>query len=163
MEHLSYDILETPIGTVSIVVGDQGLKKVFILPELWDQFRKQHAKLLHNKLICQHASQELLEYFYEHRRTFTVPLHIEGTEFSKKVWNQVQKIGYGHTASYSDIAYALDFPQSARAIGQANRHNPLPIFIPCHRIIAKNGALSGYLGNNTQLKEFLLHMEKNQL
>lgn len=163
MEHLYYDILETPIGNVSIVVGNQGLQKVFMLPESWHHFRKQHAELLHNKAVCKQASQELLEYFYEYRRTFTIPLHIEGTEFNKKVWNQVQKIGYGHTACYSDIACTLGMPQSARAIGQANRRNPLPIFIPCHRIVAKNGALSGYLGNNIQIKKFLLNLENNQL
>lgn len=105
------------------------------------------------------AAQELTEYFAGRRRTFTVPLSPEGTPFQLAVWAALRTIPYGQTASYRDIGAKIGKPAAARAVGQANGKNPLPVFIPCHRVIAADGALGGYsLG--TDIKRQLLALEQ---
>ena len=87
-------------------------------------------------------------------------LDIEGTEFRKLVWNELIKIPYGEIKSYSYIAKAIGNEKAVRAIGQANRANPIPIVIPCHRVAGKNGKLIGYAGNHTDIQEKLIKFEK---
>lgn len=111
------------------------------------------------------AAIELTEYFSGKRTSFTVPLSFHsGTTFQRKVWEALYQIPYGETRSYLDIAQAVDSPKAVRAIGQANSKNPIPIIIPCHRVIGKNGKLTGYLGSSKQdgltIKKFLLQLEK---
>ena len=103
---------------------------------------------------------QLNEYFAgEKRRDFDLKLDIEGTEFRKLVWNELIKIPYGEIKSYSYIAKAIGNEKAVRAIGQANRANPIPI-IPCHRVAGKNGKLIGYAGNHTDIQEKLIKFEK---
>lgn len=97
-------------------------------------------------------------YFSGSPATFIVPLHIEGTEFQKQVWAELIKIPFGEQRSYQDIAKAIGRPQAARAVGAAVGRNPLPLFIPCHRIIGSNGALTGF-AFGLAIKEELLRLE----
>lgn len=102
--------------------------------------------------------QQLLQYFTDNRKEFKVPLDIVGSDFQKKVWKELQKIPYGKTLSYKKIAEKVGGKTYVRAVGRANSQNPIPIVIPCHRVINTNGQLGGYsLG--LHLKEKLLELE----
>jgi methylated-DNA-[protein]-cysteine S-methyltransferase len=102
--------------------------------------------------------QQLDEYFCNKRKTFNVPLDIHGTEFQKKVWNELSKIPYGKTVSYKTIAERVGDLKSIRSVGKANGANPIPIIIPCHRVINSDGSIGGYSGG-IKIKEKLLELE----
>ena len=104
------------------------------------------------------AFVQLKEYFKGERKTFNLPLDLRGTEFQLKVWKQLQKIPYGKTFSYKQIAVALGDVNAARAVGTANGANPVPIIVPCHRVINADGSLGGYTGG-IPMKQKLLELE----
>jgi methylated-DNA-[protein]-cysteine S-methyltransferase len=105
------------------------------------------------------AVRQLTEYFQRKRQAFDLPLDISGgTLFNQSVWKELLKIPYGHTTTYSAIAKQLGNPESVRAVGQANRENPMAIIIPCHRVIAKSGDLQGYF-YGLEMKRKLLELE----
>lgn len=110
------------------------------------------------------AKKELLAYFSGDLQDFSVPIHlVKGTDFQKRVWHSLRCIPYGEIKNYQEIAVAVNSPKAQQAVGQANRMNPLPIIIPCHRVIGKNGKLVGYSGNSEQgliIKQFLLDLEQ---
>ena len=146
--------IKTPIGDFWIAATEKGIYQASFTPiEIANE-------CLCNPHLIQ-AKQELLAYFKKERTEFTVPLDIsKGTPFQQAVWHGLLTIPYGETRSYQQVAEHIDNPKAVRAIGQANRNNPLPIFIPCHRVIGKNGQLTGYLGTSgIELKKFLLHLE----
>jgi len=105
------------------------------------------------------ARQEIEEYLNGDRKSFSSPLDMRGTSFQIEVWNELLNILYGETRSYGEIAAAVGRPRAARAIGAAVGANPLPIIVPCHRVIGKNGSLVGF-GGGLRLKERLLLLEK---
>lgn len=111
--------------------------------------------------ILKEAAKQLNEYFFCKRKVFDLPLNPHGTEFMLQVWDELCKIPYGTTASYKDISRAIGHPKSYRAVGLANNRNPLPIFIPCHRVIAADGNICGY-GGGIKTKQFLLDLEKTE-
>lgn len=102
---------------------------------------------------------ELSEYFTGKRKSFDISLHIEGTNFQKRVWEELLKIPYGTTKSYKEIAEAIGNPKASRAIGNANNKNKIAILIPCHRVVGSNGDLVGYAGG-LGIKEILLNKER---
>lgn len=102
--------------------------------------------------------RELQEYFARQRRQFDLPLAPQGTPFQQRVWQALRQIPYGQTASYKQIAQTIGHPTACRAVGGANNKNPLPIFIPCHRVIGAGGSLTGYAGG-LDLKQGLLALE----
>ncbi len=108
--------------------------------------------------ILEESEKQLLEYFQGSRQIFNLRLAPEGTEFQQKVWEQVVAIPFGETASYLDIAFKTGSAKNTRAVGLANGKNPIPIIIPCHRIIGSNGKLTGYAGG-LERKRWLLHHE----
>lgn len=108
--------------------------------------------------LLERAAGELAAYFAGKRREFTVPLAPAGTAFQQSVWAQLRKVPYGETASYKDIALRLGKPGAAIAVGQANGRNPIPIIIPCHRIIGTSGKMVGYAGG-LHIKRALLELE----
>jgi methylated-DNA-[protein]-cysteine S-methyltransferase len=110
-----------------------------------------------NFLLCAVARQ-LEDYFQGTRREFEVPLDPRGTEFQLRVWRQLLTIPYGTTHSYSQVAIAIGAPSAVRAVGAANGANPIPIIVPCHRVIGSNGKLTGY-GGGLPLKRRLLELE----
>ena len=112
----------------------------------------------HPPIIVQ-TKQQLSEYFAGKRKRFSVKLNPAGTVFQQHVWQTLQTIPFGETTSYGDIATAIGNPKAARAIGMANNRNPIPIIIPCHRIIGRNGSLTGYAGG-LPLKQALLTLEQ---
>ncbi len=107
------------------------------------------------------ATRQLLEYFGGKRREFTLPLSVSGSGFQNRVWDALQTIPYGETRSYQQIAEMVGSGRAARAVGMANNRNPIPILIPCHRVVGKSGKLVGYAGG-IRRKQFLLELEASQ-
>ncbi len=107
----------------------------------------------------QRPIRQLEEYFSGKRKTFTIALAPQGTPFQQRVWQALQTIPYGHTRSYGQVAEAIGKPNAARAVGAANRQNPVSIMVPCHRVIGSNGTLVGY-GGGLSVKEALLAHER---
>ena len=108
--------------------------------------------------VLTESIKQLNEYFAHQREMFTVPLHPSGTPFQLRVWKALEEIPYGHTRTYMDLARALGQPGAVRAVGAANGSNPLPIFLPCHRVVGSNGSLTGY-GGGLEVKLALLRLE----
>lgn len=103
--------------------------------------------------------KQFTEYEKGVRKSFDLPLHIVGTEFQKKVWNALLEIPYGETRSYQEIAIRIGNPKAVRAVGGACNRNPIGIIVPCHRVVGKNGSLTGYAGG-LDYKKMLLEHEK---
>lgn len=142
----------SPIGELYLIEEDNYLIEINFSSAPADILERETDFLISCK-------KELVEYFERKRKEFTIPLKLYGTEFQKKVWNALLKIPYGETRSYKDIAIMVDNPKGSRAIGMANNRNPLPIVIPCHRVIGANKKLVGY-GGGLEKKIFLLELEK---
>jgi methylated-DNA-[protein]-cysteine S-methyltransferase len=104
---------------------------------------------------------QLTEYFKGQRKKFELPLDLQGTPFQKKVWNKLLHVPYGKTCSYQDLAVAVGKPKAFRAIGGANHRNPIPIIVPCHRVIGAKGALTGYGGGLWRKQWLLEHEQEN--
>ena len=144
------DTLCTPIGLVEITASDIGVTSILFVDSA-----SRPAAL--NEHIAK-AKAQLMEYFSKQRTEFSLALSPYGTDFQRKVWQALQTIPYGVTGSYSDIANAIGNPKAVRAVGAANGKNPLSIVVPCHRIIGKNGTLTGYAGG-MERKAALLNLE----
>lgn len=108
--------------------------------------------------ILKAANEALDNYFKGNTKFFELPLNPQGTEFMKRVWRSLEKIPYGETRSYKEIAESIGSPKGYRAVGNANNKNPIPIFIPCHRVIGSSGKLIGYAGG-MDVKKYLLDIE----
>ena len=124
------------------------------------QFTQPQKALLQTKELLSMATIQLDEYFQGKRTTFSLPFKLTGTPFQLAVWKELQNIPYGQTTSYKEIAQKINKPKACRAVGMANNKNPLPIIIPCHRVIGSNGKLIGYAGG-LNLKNYLLELEKS--
>jgi methylated-DNA-[protein]-cysteine S-methyltransferase len=113
--------------------------------------------------LLRETVRQLRAYFARDLKEFDLPLRPDGSEFALRVWHQLQRIGYGQTASYGEIARRLGMtPAASRAVGLANGRNPIPIVIPCHRVVGANGTLTGYAGG-IERKQFLLSLEQDAL
>ena len=124
------------------------------------QFTQPQKALLQTTELLSMATIQLDEYFQGKRTTFSLPFKLIGTPFQLTVWKELQNIPYGKTTSYKEIAQKINKPKAYRAVGMANNKNPLPIIIPCHRVIGSNGKLIGYAGG-LNLKNYLLELEKS--
>ncbi|MBM6727247.1 methylated-DNA--[protein]-cysteine S-methyltransferase [Megamonas funiformis] len=124
------------------------------------QFTQPQKALLQTTELLSMATIQLDEYFQGKRTTFSLPFKLTGTPFQLAVWKELQNIPYGQTTSYKEIAQKINKPKACRAVGMANNKNPLPIIIPCHRVIGSNGKLIGYAGG-LKLKNYLLELEKS--
>lgn len=124
------------------------------------QFTQPQKALLQTTELLSMATIQLDEYFQGKRTTFSLPFKLTGTPFQLAVWKELQNIPYGQTTSYKEIAQKINKPKAYRAVGMANNKNPLPIIIPCHRVIGSNGKLIGYAGG-LKLKNYLLKLEKS--
>lgn len=161
MEEREYDSLDTALGTIYVAADAAGVCKVALIAADWQEYRQNHA-LRRGGRHCIAAVRQLAEYFAGRRHAFDVPLSVSGTDFCRRVWRQVQAIPYGQVRTYADIAAAVGQPRAYRAVGQANYRNPLPILIPCHRVVGKDGQLRGYKGDHVEIKEFLLALEQGR-
>ena len=140
----------SPIGTIEIVTDGEYLLELKFIDE-----KEQGGS--RNKIILE-TKKQLQEYFAGKRKKFDLPLKLEGTEFQKSVWKALQTIPYGAVVTYSDVAEMIGKPKAVRAVGQANNKNKLPVVVPCHRVVGKNGKLVGYAAGLWR-KEFLIELE----
>ncbi|MCU0343948.1 MAG: methylated-DNA--[protein]-cysteine S-methyltransferase [Ignavibacterium sp.] len=151
---------EEVISDINIVVlvSSKGVKKIFLHPPKEIKELLSATKLRSDDPYLFGIFNQLKEYFEGTRRVFDVPLDVDGTDFQKKVWNELQKIPYGKTISYKTLSEKLGDVKAIRAVGKANGQNPAAIIIPCHRVIGTDGNLIGYAGG-LAVKEKLLHLE----
>jgi methylated-DNA-[protein]-cysteine S-methyltransferase len=156
MNHAQWKMQST-VGPLYLVASEKGIRGI-----LW---RKPSAPILTELdgsaigLLLKHTVKQLGEYFAGQRQEFDLPLDIEGSDFQKSVWQQLQKIPYGQTVSYRDIARRIQNEKAVRAVGSANGRNPISIVVPCHRVIASDGTLGGYAGG-LPVKTKLLEIER---
>ena len=146
---------ETVFGRMGIEEQDGFLTRI------WLPGRGEGEAQAPEPPVVREAFRQLEGYFAGTLTTFDLPLKPKGTPFMLRVWDALCQVPYGATASYKDIAVAVDSPRACRAVGLANNRNPLPIVIPCHRIVGSNGSLVGYAGG-LGMKERLLELERSQ-
>lgn len=161
-----YDEMDSPLGPLTIVCSDLGvcliefgtIDQTLATIKVWmkKQFIKAELSPNHEKVLP--VISQLNEYFAGKRVEFQLPIDLIGTKFQCLVWEALKEIKYGETKSYKQIAKEIGAPKAVRAIGGANNKNPIPIIIPCHRVIGSNGALVGY-GGGVDKKEILLEIE----
>jgi methylated-DNA-[protein]-cysteine S-methyltransferase len=142
--------LDTPIGFLKIIADASNLLKI--------EFSKDDFSENNNR-ITQKTKQQLKEYFLEKRKLFELPFGFTGNNFYTKIWRILCTIPYGTTVSYKELAKLAGKPLAFRAVGNANHQNPLPIIIPCHRVIKNDGSIGGY-GAGIEIKQYLLQLEK---
>ncbi len=151
---MNYHLLDTPIGRLRLVSDGRHLVKI--------EFEHQYdhsAPVRHtDDPVLQSCARQLGEYFSGKRHSFDLPLAATGTAFQRAVWAALADIPYGESRSYRDIAQAIGNPAAVRAVGAANGRNPLPIVVPCHRVIGSDGSLTGFAGG-LQAKTCLLQLE----
>ena len=158
--------LPTKVGTLGAVITEKGLSLLllpaqdFSLCYNWVQRWEPGATVVEEgeDSRMRELHEELTGYFDGRVRTFNFPLDMRGTEFQLQVWHEVCNVGYGQVRSYGEIARAVGKPAAVRAVGAANGANPVPIIVPCHRIIGSNGKLVGY-GGGLDMKRRLLEVE----
>ena len=151
-----YCYLDTPIGELLVAGDDDGLGMVGF-PE-GSMRREPEPDWIFNEKELAEARRQLSEYFAGQRKRFELKLNPSGTEFQRQVLDELVKIPYGTTVSYSDIARRIGRPRAVRAVGAANGRNPIPVIIPCHRVIGAHGDLTGF-GGGLPTKEALLRLE----
>ncbi len=151
-DQLNYSIFHSTVGPLRLVSNGRALVRV--------EFPGRHGSdgREHRDAVLDRAAKELEEYFDGRRRQFSVALNASGTVFQKKVWQALSAIPYGELRSYRDIAEHLGNRLSVRAVGAANGRNPIPIIVPCHRVVGSNGRLTGFAGG-LPMKRALLTLE----
>lgn len=147
---------DTVIGNIGIAGQNNHITNVFFQGE-WNLGNKEFS--IKETELLREAGRQLSEYLRGECRSFSLPLAPLGTDFMKNVWKCLCDIPYGKTKSYKEIAVAAGNPKACRAVGLANNSNPIPLFIPCHRVIGANGKLTGYRGG-LEIKQQLLELEK---
>lgn len=149
--------VDSPVGPLLVAADDVGVRAIAFQANRHPVARDAGWREGDHPLIDL-ARQQLDEYFARTRRTFDLPLAPEGTDFQQTVWLALAEIPYGRTISYSELARRVARPRAVRAVGAANGRNPLPIVLPCHRVIGADGSLTGF-GGGLPTKRFLLELE----
>jgi methylated-DNA-[protein]-cysteine S-methyltransferase len=143
---------------VDIIISNTGIREILINKKQAANSLSRAAQVSVDDPKFINAFSQLREYFKRERKEFELPLEIVGTEFQKKVWNELTKIPYGQTISYGELANRMGDKNLMRAVAAANGANPIPIIIPCHRVIGADGSLTGY-GGGLDVKQKLLELE----
>lgn len=143
----------TPIGKIAISEENNMITNLYFENDQIEGTYKETN-------LIKEAKAQLEEYFEGKRKAFNLPMSLKGTEFQKSVWRALETIEYGKTISYKELAIKVDNDKACRAVGTANSKNPLPVFIPCHRVVNADGKLGGYSGG-VHIKKYLLEIEKN--
>ena len=153
---IHYHLLDTPLGTLRLVSDGKAVTRI----EFEDQHSDDGEALMDE--VLQECARQLLEYFAGERQSFQLSLSAEGTEFQRQVWSELCNIPFGELCSYRDIAERIGNRKAVRAVGAANGKNPIPIIVPCHRVIGSDGSLTGF-GGGLAAKQQLLQLEQAQL
>ena len=156
-----YTIVPSPVGKLRLVGSDRGLVAVS-----WESKRSSVPRLEtmedpHHPVLVE-AARQLDQYFAGQRKEFELKLEFRGTDFQKRVWDELLKIPFGETRTYGEIARRLGNVNAMRAVGAANGRNPIPIIAPCHRVIGASGAIVGF-GGGLEVKEYLINFERGAI
>jgi methylated-DNA-[protein]-cysteine S-methyltransferase len=156
-----YTIVPSPVGKLRLVGSDRGLAAVS-----WESMRSSVPRLEtvedpHHPVLVE-AARQLDQYFAGQRKAFELKLEFRGTDFQKRVWDELLKIPFGETRTYGEIARRLGNVNAMRAVGAANGRNPIPIIAPCHRVIGASGDLVGF-GGGLEVKEYLINFERGAI
>jgi methylated-DNA-[protein]-cysteine S-methyltransferase len=160
MSRICYSWFESPVGNLLLAGSADGLKLVSFGAGIHTRKVDPEWRLDNSAFV--EVVHQLQSYFAGKRKNFDLALVLEGTDFQKRVWNALRKIPYGETISYKELAEMIGSPKAVRAVGAANGANPIPIIIPCHRVIGNDGSLTGF-GGGLPLKKKLLELESHQL
>ena len=152
-----FDEFKTPIGMLKIAVDEKGLRYILFENNKHEPLRVVDWKK--DRSVTHVAREQLLQYFSGERNEFDLEISLEGTEFQQRTWRMLAHIPYGQTWSYAELAKRIESPRAVRAVGAANGRNPLPILLPCHRVIGSNGSLTGF-GGGLPVKQWLLEHER---
>jgi methylated-DNA-[protein]-cysteine S-methyltransferase len=155
---MKYQYLDSPIGTLRLVSDGEQLARI----EFEGRYCVDIGDIEDSDAVLAACADQLQDYFKARRRSFDLPLAARGTTFQHSVWEALQVIPYGEVRSYGDIARTIGKPTAVRAVGAANGRNPLPIVVPCHRVIGSNGSLTGFAGG-LEAKTLLLRLEGSLL
>ena len=147
-------IIQSPVGLLKLTAGDTALTGV------WLNAKGTPSRTRATGILAE-TEQQLSAYFAGRLQTFDLPIALTGTSFQCEVWNMLRHIPFGVTCSYAELAERIGRPAAVRAVGAANGQNPIPIVIPCHRVIGKDGSLTGF-GGGIKMKEWLLRHEAPQ-
>ncbi len=163
MEEVYYASVASPIGTIWVASDKAGVCLVSLEGTEQEFLKELSAAGFRHARPDQAFNQEILgeikDYFEGKKTCFSSPLHLQGRPFDMRVWQALQRIPLGETRSYEEIARAIGNPRACRAVGGANRRNPIPLLIPCHRVIRKDGGLGGF-ACGTEIKQWLLDFEQ---
>lgn len=143
-------LMHSPVGNLTVIEKNGKLIGI--------RFSKEEGCREHESDFFKEVKKQLEEYFRGERKEFSIAVELEGTDFRMKVWEELKNIKYGETVSYSDLAKRIGNKKAARAVGSACNKNPVPIVVPCHRVIGKNGNITGYAGGE-KIKKALLDVE----
>ena len=157
---IHYKTMKSPIGLITLVASEDALIALYVKDEEKPKMKDAVKNESHPILLI--AESQLNEYFAGTRFNFNVPLNPEGTEFQNRAWNALSTIPYGEVWSYGKQAQYLKSPNAQRAVGGANGKNPIPVIIPCHRVIGSDGNLTGFAGG-MEMKIFLLKLEGHEV
>ena len=149
---MNKNVIDSPIGKIAIFAENEKIIRL-------DLDTKEKADSVITEKVLLKAEKQLLEYFLGSRKTFDLEFEFFGTDFQKAVWNELLKIPFGKTKTYGEVAKAIQKPKAARAVGSACGKNPLPIIVPCHRVLGAGGKIGGF-AFGTKTKEWLLGHEK---
>ena len=164
MSILYYGTLHSVLGELYVVASDKGIVYIgtpnasFNEVEVWAKKRFKDYAFEDNSTEIALYLEQLEAYFKGEVREFTLPIYVEGSPFQLAVWNALKELPYGTTVSYSEIAERIGKPKAVRAVGAAIGANPLLVIIPCHRVIGKNGKMTGFR-SGISMKEYLLQLE----
>ena len=153
-----YCYFQSPFGNL-LLKGNKLLESIHF--PLKGKKKEPAKNFKYNEEPFLQVLKQLKAYFKGELTKFDLEFKIQGTDFQKQVWQELVKIGYGETTSYGEIAKKIGNPKASRAVGNANNKNPIPIIIPCHRVIGKDGSLTGF-GGGLEIKQYLLELEKNE-
>lgn len=143
--------IDTPVGLMEIQATRRGIARL--------NFVESQDRATNANELCAYCKRQLQKYYDGKRQAFDLPMDQQGTDFQRSIWMQLKRIPFGRTVSYRDIVNAINNPRAVRAVGAANGKNPIPIIVPCHRVIGSNGSLTGYAGG-LERKAWLLQHER---
>jgi len=152
--------IESPVGRLLLEANDSGLSAIQFVAGR--RAAKPSPEAKRNAVPFRETIRQLHAYFRGELKEFDLPLALNGTPFQLRVWQRLREIPYGETISYGQLAREIDRPEGSRAVGLANGSNPIPIIVPCHRVIGSDGSLTGY-GGGLSIKQKLLSFESRQL
>ena len=155
-----YTTIESPLGPLLLAANDRGLCLISFAAS--ERATGPQAGWIQDDSPFTKTIQQLRAYFGGELREFDVRLCLEGTDFQMRVWKNLSAIPFGQTLSYGQLAQQIGQPKAARAVGLANGSNPIPIIVPCHRVIGASGKLTGY-GGGLDIKQKLLRLESRQM